>query len=94
MFKINCEVVSTVGEKFKTNADEIKKIYSSLTALEKEIQECWGGGDSYNFHVSFNGHNKDLTHIVAFLKNHGELLEKCAETHNELDVDFGNAMSS
>ena len=93
MFRINCEKVGEVGEKFKEEAEEIKKIKDALSSLETEIQEIWKGGDSYNFHVSFSAHNKEISHVIAFLKNHGELLEKCAETHNDLDEDYGNAMS-
>lgn len=93
MLKINCEVVSTVGEKFKAEAEECENIMNQLKALEQDIADIWKGGDSYNFKVSFSSHNQELSHITAFLKNHGDLLIKCAETHNELDEDYGNAMS-
>ena len=94
MFKINCEKVGEVGEKFEQEAEEIKKIMSALLGLEEEIKELWTGGDSNNFNVKFDSHNKELSHVVAFLKNHSELLKQCAETHNALDEDFGQAMTS
>ena len=94
MFKINCEKVGEVGEKFKEEAEEIKKIKAGLEGLGEEIQKIWKGGDSYNFNVSFSAHNKEISHVIAFLNNHSDLLIKCAETHNELDEDYGKAMSS
>ena len=74
MFKINCEKVGDVGEKFLEESEKVKEIYLATIKLEQEISEIWKGGDSYNFRVSFKGHNNELTHIVAFLKNHSELL--------------------
>ena len=94
MFKMNCEIISTTGEEFIQMADEIKKLLNAFNGLAQEIEEIYKGGDSYNFRVSFNGHNKDLTHVIAFLKNHGELMKKSAEEHDKLDKDFANAMSA
>ena len=93
MFKINCEKVTEAGEKCKAKAEQLQGIMSSLNSLEQEIAEVWQHSDSYNFLLSFNKHNQELTYIIAFLKNHADLFKKSAEAHDQIDQDYGNAMS-
>ncbi len=94
MFKINCEKVTQSGEKLKEKADQLKQIMGQLNNLEGQIGEIWKGTDSTNFLITFNKHNKELSYIVAFLNNHSELFKKCAEAHDQIDQDYGKAMSS
>ncbi len=94
MFKINCEKVTESGEKLKEKSKELKEIMGSLQGLEGKIADCWKGTDSENFLLSFNKHNQELSYVVAFLKNHSELFKQCAEAHDQIDIDYGRAMSS
>ena len=94
MFRINCDSVNTVGESYIKKADQLKSIKGALMSIQKDIEGIWGGGDSYNFSIKFDRHAQEVSKMVAFFENNGQFLVKCAEAHDELDIDFGNAMSS
>ena len=93
MFRVNCEQLTSVGDKFIADAEKVDGIIGALRALENEFAESWKGGDSYNFLISFNKHNSELSYLKAFLKNNGEFLKEYSDNHDQLDQDYGNAMS-
>ena len=94
MFKANCEKIEDVSNKLAKTADDLKGIYYRLQKIEGEMQEIWYDGAGYNFQLSFNEHNQQLSYMMNFVKNNSELLKRTAGVHDELDQDYGQAMSS
>ena len=81
--------LSQLGDAFQALHGEYNKL------LEKIIAEAWTVGiakDNYSIKYTENFH--EITKAIAFCKNQAEFLKQYCEVHDEMDKDFGQAMSS